>query len=35
MTTSQLGAYSGGSHEISLALKLYCSPKKKTFRTMS
>ena len=35
LTTSQLGAYSGGSHEISLALKLYCAPKKKKFRTMS
>jgi type IX secretion system PorP/SprF family membrane protein len=35
LTTSQLGAYSGGSHEISLALKLYCTPKKKKFRTMS
>ena len=35
LTTSQLGVYSGGSHEISLALKLYCAPKKKKFRTMS
>jgi|TARA_B110001454_G_scaffold178019_1_gene170705 type IX secretion system PorP/SprF family membrane protein len=35
LTTSQLGTYSGGSHEISLALKLYCAPKKKKFRTMS
>jgi len=35
LTTSQLGAYSGGSHEISMALKLYCAPKKKKFRTMS
>ena len=35
LTTSQLGAYSGGSHELSVALKVYCAPKKKTFRTMS
>ncbi len=35
LTTSQLGTYSGGSHELSVALKIYCAPKKKTFRTMS
>ena len=35
LTSSQLGTYSGGSHEISVALKIYCAPKKKTFRTMS
>ena len=35
LTTSQLGVYSGGSHEISVALKLYCAPKKKSLRAMS
>ena len=35
LTTSQLGVYSGGSHEISIALKLYCAPKKKSLRAMS
>mgnify|MGYP000302303749 FL=1 len=35
LTTSQLGIYSGGSHEISIALKLYCAPKKKSLRAMS
>jgi type IX secretion system PorP/SprF family membrane protein len=35
VTTSQLSVYSGGSHEISLALKLYCKPKKKVLRAMS
>lgn len=35
LTTSQLGTYSGGSHELSVALKIYCAPKKKTFRTLS
>ena len=29
LTTSQLGAYSGGSHELSIALKVYCAPKKR------
>ncbi len=33
--TSQLSFYSGGSHELSLALKLYCKPKKKSIRAMS
>ena len=35
LTTSQLGVYSGGSHEISVALKLYCAPTKKSLRAMS
>ena len=35
ITTSQLSVYSGGSHEISLAMKLYCKPKKKVLRAMS
>ena len=35
LTTSQIGVYSGGSHEISIALKLYCAPKKKSLRAMS
>ena len=35
ITTSQLSLYSGGSHEISLAIKFYCKPKKKVYRTMS
>ena len=35
LTTSQLGTYSGGSHELSIALKVYCAPNKKVFRTMS
>ena len=35
LTTSQLSIYSGGSHEVSLALKMYCKPKKQTLRAMS
>jgi type IX secretion system PorP/SprF family membrane protein len=35
VTTSQLSVYSGGSHELSLALKLYCKPKKEVVRPMS
>ena len=34
-TTSELSFYSGGSNELSLALKLYCKPKKKSIRAMS
>ena len=29
LTTSQLGAYSGGSHELSVALKVYCAQRKR------
>ena len=35
LSTNEVYSYSGGSHEISMALKLYCAPKKKKFRTMS
>ncbi len=35
LTTSKLSVVSGGSHEISLAFRFYCEPKKKTYRTMS
>tara|TARA_B100001778_G_C18547555_1_gene611398 strand:- start:175 stop:1128 length:954 start_codon:yes stop_codon:yes gene_type:complete len=35
LTTSKLSVVSGGSHEVSLAFKFYCEPKKKTYRTMS
>jgi len=35
LTTSQLSVLSGGSHEVSLAMKFYCKPKKKVYRTMS
>lgn len=35
LTTSNLSVVSGGSHEVSLAFRFYCEPKKKTYRTMS
>ncbi len=35
LTTSNLSVVSGGSHEISLAFRFYCEPKKKVYRTMS
>ena len=35
LTTSTLSIISGGSHEVSLAFRFYCKPKKKTYRTFS
>ena len=35
VTTSKLSIFSGGSHEISLAVRLYCKPKKETIRVMT
>ncbi len=35
LTSSKLGAASGGSHELSLGMTLNCKPKKRVFRTIS